>query len=1644
MVRRTSRGSVFNKRSQDLVASTQTNPTSGNLLPIATAQLDNTHPVVSTGGQQQGGQPQDPAYEPENTANVALERDASDYSSDHSIERFFTNIGRGAVDAGESYTTDIASSLTGNAPIRHMKDSSLVDTFMTGAMEGRLHDSLAEAGRRITQEPGRVIGEVATEAAFMLGTMGAGVAIKGIRAGAMGAKVVQGISPTTGKVIYGTQRSSTGLGKYFGRTLRGNNLKPKTTYNNPLTTTTGKLGKDGVMKFTTQSNKPTILDPVRPLARYIERSAQPVGESLRTGVFKLTQGKFGKPLQAVYEKTDPFNMIRAQSKIPFNPLANINLPGRLKGLALLAPMVGGHLAHATTSDLPKGVVSSAGKATPPPPSGSTPPPSASASSPGFNTDDIPSNVNQATGNTGSNIIPTASASSSSTFSTFADLNAELAILGKKRNYQDINYLAPAERKLWESLTPAGDSSLSLSPRKNIIVNEYNVGTNQLYEAPSRTPEFNALTGMFSRPSTLLGGESGSDALLKQAVKRITVGKDGKNIGIEKVISGGDPGADQIALLALAGRGVPTGGSVPLGYGSESGSIKEFALKMGMVQATSDKYPIRTGLNVRDSHGTIVMHNPISRTWTPDKVTYVAENEVLAFGSNIPGIHGKDAALDAKLYHGAVLGKGEGLMGDSYAIPTKLTPNDTMNVEELKPGFANFLKWAKATPEKTIMLPAIGTNNANFTPKQIVGAFGSDLVQPNITIPKSFWLELSYADKAKYMSLHKDDMGPGRGSALTMAIAKQEGKPFLDNPTTSLQVNTWMKNKNISILNVAGSRGSRMTDTLKEQIESVLGGIKVAPKGKHRTVRKTIEMTATTQVQLEALAKIKGAFAEPSKGDWIKKKIKADEVEELKKMYSDKAFASEVLPPGSSIDVVARQHASEPGIIKVGDKAYNIDTVAFDARGDQASVFDISQQFVGTRIGTYLSQSVKEGQSRLEAVAMADKMFNIFEAEAAEVTAKTLKQAAKLEKKGKLKNLKKKKTKVIKGVTFTSGGDLPYTAAELPGSVMINTGKEVQDRMAPILLENIKTPLHAWGRMVEGGELERIYPKEGKYLGEGFIDITVRPGAPEFSLTTKPEGAGVTQAFNSLGEQNDFNLKNEFYNYLPDRTWDKDLSKITYSGQNPPAQFINPTTQNPLFYVGGKQLEGDAAIAFEKTIKEVAEFNPPITPASAYTRTLINRFGTSTKTIDPVKRLSHLQGTRTTGTKYDASEVSGNYMKDKLSGMAGAGFGDEAFAIWKQEVKGIDPDTAIDERYAKLMDASGLKYDFDNTMVANLGFGTSPKAKQVFTQLMAQPRAQAEIKRITGTIMEGRVSKPKHNVKPDFSGAISDASGLTYYKDGLPIQSKKSLELAKNEATKEVETKMDNLLKLARSETELQWRTRINASKEDVLRMFPSNDGFNQRSTGGDIEALVYGVTDKSIDSVKDNRRFLVPNLIKEYKARMSETVAMKGKGLSKTQLDAGDAFGNTGVADLLGIFNKAKSGTFKNLIPKQVAKKTKRKTFRTPKYEMIIPKPRSGAGMGRRTFKKVKGKSSVQAEKENQAAFFNTPESLAQLAKDQKKWAKIQASRITNKKKINKKSSHLEGERMDYGGSWEDTYNAKNMGSSYTGGYENYYNPNIS
>src|SRR5262245_53580931 len=50
------------------------------------------------------------------------------------------------------------------------------------------------------------------------------------------------------------------------------------------------------------------------------------------------------------------------------------------------------------------------------------------------------------------------------------------------------------------------------------------------------------------------------------------------------------------------------------------------------------------------------------------ITILEALMIFVFGSNLAGRHGKGAALYAKQHHGAICGQGEGLQGDSYAIP----------------------------------------------------------------------------------------------------------------------------------------------------------------------------------------------------------------------------------------------------------------------------------------------------------------------------------------------------------------------------------------------------------------------------------------------------------------------------------------------------------------------------------------------------------------------------------------------------------------------------------------------------------------------------------------------------------------------------------------------------------------------------------------------------------------------------------------------------------------------------------------------------------------------------------------------------------------------------------------------------------------
>lgn len=112
--------------------------------------------------------------------------------------------------------------------------------------------------------------------------------------------------------------------------------------------------------------------------------------------------------------------------------------------------------------------------------------------------------------------------------------------------------------------------------------------------------------------------------------------------------------------------------------------------------------------------------------------------VFVFGSNLAGRHGKGAALAAKNFHGAIQGQGEGLQGNSYAIPTKDAMLTPLSLARIQMGANRFLEFARINPEMSFQLTAIGCGLAGYKAEQIGPMFAS--APPNVLLPEEFkWL-----------------------------------------------------------------------------------------------------------------------------------------------------------------------------------------------------------------------------------------------------------------------------------------------------------------------------------------------------------------------------------------------------------------------------------------------------------------------------------------------------------------------------------------------------------------------------------------------------------------------------------------------------------------------------------------------------------------------------------------------------------------------------------------------------------------------------------------------------------------------------------------------------------------------------------------
>ena len=77
--------------------------------------------------------------------------------------------------------------------------------------------------------------------------------------------------------------------------------------------------------------------------------------------------------------------------------------------------------------------------------------------------------------------------------------------------------------------------------------------------------------------------------------------------LQKIISGGQTGADRGGLLVGKILGIPTGGTAPQGWITEQGPYPALGHTYGLVEGPPG-YPERTRLNVVDSDGTLIVGN----------------------------------------------------------------------------------------------------------------------------------------------------------------------------------------------------------------------------------------------------------------------------------------------------------------------------------------------------------------------------------------------------------------------------------------------------------------------------------------------------------------------------------------------------------------------------------------------------------------------------------------------------------------------------------------------------------------------------------------------------------------------------------------------------------------------------------------------------------------------------------------------------------------------------------------------------------------------------------------------------------------------------------------------------------------------------
>lgn len=133
----------------------------------------------------------------------------------------------------------------------------------------------------------------------------------------------------------------------------------------------------------------------------------------------------------------------------------------------------------------------------------------------------------------------------------------------------------------------------------------------------------------------------------------------------------------------------------------------------------------------------------TKEYTPEDIKTLKPNEVFVFGSNYSGIHGKGAAKFAADNFGAKRGKGVGLFGQSYALPTRgywdrlKRTFDPISLDKVQERIFEFLSFAHSRPDLKFYVTKIGCGYAGWKEHEISRLFGLFDIPPNVILPREF-------------------------------------------------------------------------------------------------------------------------------------------------------------------------------------------------------------------------------------------------------------------------------------------------------------------------------------------------------------------------------------------------------------------------------------------------------------------------------------------------------------------------------------------------------------------------------------------------------------------------------------------------------------------------------------------------------------------------------------------------------------------------------------------------------------------------------------------------------------------------------------------------------------------------------------------